>query len=70
MIERGVRGPQATDPEPHWTPRRVSRDRTCSFCGATIAAGLKGYMNAQLQEWECLGCRTEAVRAAAALEGR
>lgn len=80
MIERGVRGPQTQDPEPLWTPVRfVSHDRVCSFCGFTIrraspgnttgTRGTKAYCNNLLREWECIGCRQEALRAAAAREG-
>ena len=60
--------------------RHVYKTARCSFCGFDIPRGLPGtttgsrgtkaYFNAQLGEWECIGCRQEALRAQAAREGR
>lgn len=68
------RPPQIHDPEPHWTPiRYVHQDVDCSFCGFTIhrtspgsrtgERGTKAYFNRQLREFECIGCRQDALRA-------
>lgn len=76
---RGIRGPQPRDPEPHWIAvRYVEKAVDCSFCGYTIPRGkpgtrtgergTKAYFNKVTREWECLGCRNEAVRAALARE--
>ena len=77
LVRRGTRGPQPCDPEPLWTPvRYVHHNQECSFCGAPIARaapggttgtrGTKAYYNRLTGEWECIPCRQEAQRAAAA----
>lgn len=60
-----------------WTPvRYVRTDVVCSFCRFTIRAGspvarvgergTRAYYHAGLREWECLGCRGDAMRAESA----
>lgn len=64
----------ARHPGELWTPvRYVSRNQVCDFCWCTIpkgspgnSAGTRGtraWFNHYLGIWECLECRTEAVRA-------
>ena len=67
------RPPQLHNPEPHWIPiRYVHQDVDCSFCGFLILRaspgsrtgerGTKAYFNQLLREFECIGCRQEALR--------
>lgn len=78
-VVRGFRPAQPRDPEPMWRPVRfVREDVECSFCGYVIRKGspgdrvgergTKAWWNPHLREVECLGCRSEAVRALEARE--
>ena len=61
-------------PEDAWIPvRYILHDETCSNCGFRIARaspgaskgtrGTKAWWNKAANVWECLECRSEAVRA-------
>jgi hypothetical protein len=61
-------------PAERWSPVRfVPRGVTCGFCRVDIPAGSPGrtrgtrgtraYYNAHRRIYECIGCRTEGIRA-------
>ena len=61
-------------PAEKWTPaRHVPTGVYCDFCNCWIrkaspgnstgSRGTKAWYNAYRKVWECLGCRTEAMRA-------
>lgn len=66
-------------PAEQWTPvRYMAHDAACDFCRFTIfkgspgrSAGTRGtrcWWNSYRRVYECLGCRTEAMRADTARE--